>query len=210
MIRICWLCVLLVAAACAGSPPAQDAKSVAAQGAGSTAQRPSAAPATDTTAALGEFEPLTRADVELYVKVMRAAADRVKNLPAADRQALEAQKTFATKASSGQMPSAEEFAAMERATQLMALDGTIAREMGVGKRYRSIRSRVPEYAMPEIEASGDDEPMTPEQRAALKARIEKFRERRRLDAATLAPCKDEILALQKQVYYIGRPGPIPQ
>ena len=140
---------------------------------------------------------------------MRTAAERLKDLSAADRQALKTFHALTTRANASQMPSAEEMAAMQRAGELMALDTTVAREMGVERRYQSIRGRVPQYGMPEMTGESDD-PMTPEQRAALKVRIGKFKERGRLDAATLAPYKDEIQALQKQVDLIAHPESIPR
>jgi hypothetical protein len=208
MIRICWLCALLVVAGCGGGPPVQDAQSAVRGGAAQAAQQPDAVAATDATAPLAEFEPLARADADLYLKVMRTAAARLKNLSAADRQALKTFQALTTRTDASQMPSAEEMAAMQRAGELMALDSVVARELGVEKRYQSIRGRVPQYGMPEMTGEGDD-PMTPEQRAALKVRIEKFKERRRLDGATLAPFKDEIQALQKQVDLIAHPQSIP-
>ncbi len=210
MVRACCLYALLVVAGWAGPPPAHDAPGApqarAPPAAGSAAPRPAGTPVAGN-AALGEFESLSQTDVDLYLKVMRTAAGRLKNLPPADRKALDAQKSFSAQASSGQTPSAEEFAAMERATELLALDGSVAREMGVEKRYQSIKGRVPQYGMPEMTGEGD-EPLTAEERARVAERVKRFKERKKNDEALFAPYKDEIQALQKQVDLVTHPESI--
>ena len=51
-----------------------------------------------------KLDPLTKEDVELYLKVMRAAAERVKNLTAADRAALDGAKRILAGSASGRVP----------------------------------------------------------------------------------------------------------
>ncbi len=161
---------------------------------------------------LGEFETLTRADVDLYLKVLRVAADRVKNMPQADRDVLNAFHRMTTGAGAGQIPTPEQMASMQRAGELMTIPSVVAREMGVEKRYRSIDSRAEHFLMPmDGASSGDeDEVMTAEQRAALKQRIQRFRQRRDADAATLQPYREEIAALRKQVDFLRHPESIPK
>ncbi len=211
MYRTCALmiCSLVLVSACAGGPASQDNRSGQAQASAGTQSTP-AARAADAAQPLGEFDPLTVADVDLYLKVMRAAADRVKALSGADRAALKTYADLTSGRAPAQVPSPDQMAAMERATDLLALDTVVAREMGVVTRYRSIASRVPKFGMPEMGGEGDDEPMTPEQRAALRQRVERFRQRRSHDAAMLEPRRQEIEALQKQVDLITHPESIPR
>jgi hypothetical protein len=208
-IRALLLCGLLFACACTRAEGPKDAQSVPDERASSPAQAADTTRAADRTARLGEFEPLTQADVDLYLKVMRTAAERLKNLPAADREALKTFRKMTTTPNANALPSAEELAAMQRAGELMALDGVVARELGVARRYESVSSRALAFAAPQIDASGDDERMTAEQKRQLTIRIERFRQRRTQDAATLGPNRDEILALQKQVNLIQHPESLP-
>ena len=175
-----------------------------------TAARPAQASAAEP---LGEFETLTQADVDLYLKVLRAAAERVRNMPQADRDVLNAFHKMTT-GGAGQIPTPDQMAAMQRAGDLMTIPSGVAREMGVEKRFSSIGSRVEHFLMPMDGASSGDEDdaarMTAEERAALKVRIQRFRDRRTADAATLQPYRDEIAALQKQVDFARHPESIPK
>jgi hypothetical protein len=217
-IRVLFLCGLLLACSCTRARGVEDARSVAngtvpsRAEAVDTTKAASQTRAADTTQPLGEFEPLTRADVELYLKVMRAAAQRVKNLSAADRDALKAFRAMTTSRNPNQVPSAEQIAAIQRAVDLVSLDAVVAREMGIARRYGSISGRVTAFIEPPMGGSGDDDAprMTAEQKAQLKLRIERFQQRRKLDAATLQPHRDEIQSLQKQVNLLLHPESIPQ
>ncbi len=195
------LCGVLFVCGCAAQSPT-DAQSVGSS-ASSTARAADRTQAAGERAPLGEFEPLTQADVDLYLKVMRAAAERVKSLPAADREALRTFRRMTT--TPNQFPSAEDMAAMQRAGELVALDGVVARELGVARRYESITSRALAFTAPRIDASGDDNEMNAQQKRDLRIRIERLRQRETQDAATLAPHREEILSLQKQVNLIQHP-----
>ena len=204
------VCGLLLAWGCTRAP-AQDARAAGkgpAQPGASTRDIPRARVA-DTTQALGEFDPLTGADVEMYLKVMRTAAERIRTMSAADRAVLKAYRKMTASPDPNQIPSAEQIMALQRAGELMTMDSAVARELGVGRRYTSIAGRVTTFITP-MDGAGDSEPMTSEQRARLKARIERFQDRRKLDAATLGPHRDEIQSLQKQVNLILHPESIPE
>jgi hypothetical protein len=215
--RALLICGLLFACGCTRAQGPQDAQAAAPKNAPSQPQasnRENASPQTraaDTTQALGEFDPLTRADVDLYLNVMRTAAERVKNMSAADRAVLKAYRKLTANPDPGQIPSAEQIMAIQRAGELMTLDGAVARELGVTRRYNSISGRVAAFIMP-MGGEGDDDatPMTAEQKAQLRLRIERFQERRRLDTATLEPHREEIQSLQKQVNLILHPESIPE
>src|ERR1700722_17426888 len=62
-----------------------------------------------------KLDPLTKEDVELYLKVMPPAAERVKHFPPADQAALDgARKTLAS-STSGRVPTKEDVKTLERA-----------------------------------------------------------------------------------------------
>jgi hypothetical protein len=128
----------------------------------------------DKSQPLGEFEPLSAEDVQLYLKVMRTAAERLKNLPPADHEIIKAFRKMTTNPDPTRLPMPEQMKVMQRAPELMTMDATIARELGVSRRYGSVSGRIGIIGMPTGGGSGDDEPMTPEQRAQLKLRIQKF------------------------------------
>jgi hypothetical protein len=215
--RALLICGLLFACGCTRAQGPQDAQAAASRNAASPPQasnRENASPQTraaDTTQALGEFDPLTRADVDLYLNVMRTAAERIKNMSAADRAVLKAYRKLTANPDPNQIPSAEHIMAIQRAGELMTLDSAVARELGVTRRYNSISGRVADFIMP-MSGGGDDDatPMTAERKAQLRLRIERFQERRRLDAATLEPHREEIQSLQKQVNLILHPESIPE
>ncbi len=207
---------------CGGSAPAGDG---AGAGSGTTAgpdgADAAAAPAVAEKAApvasgadrpLAEFEPVSAADVALYLKVMRAAAERVRTLSPADRQALTTMREMTGRTmASTQMPSPEQLAAIQRAGELMTLDATVAREQGVADRFSSVQHRVDRFLHPMTGASSgdEDEQMTAERRAWVQDRIRRFRALDAQDAATLAPHRAELLALEKQVQAL-RSGSVPE
>lgn len=155
---------------------------------------------------LGEFDAVTPEEVALYLQVMKSAAVRVKNFTPEDRQALnQLHRLGQGGAPQGQIPTPEQMASIQRAGELMTIDATVAREMGVSKRFSSIQSRVDRYLRPSFGASGDDEPMTAEERARVRERIIKFRELDRQDAAVLAPHRAELESLEKQVRSVLQP-----
>lgn len=194
---------------CGGSKaPAGDADADASGGA---AAAPASAEVTEAAARpaatggdrpLAEFEPVSAADVAMYLRVMRAAAERARTLSAADRQALETMRemTKGTMAST-RMPSPEQLAAVQRAGELMTLDATVARELGVTDRFSSVQHRVGRFLHPMTGASSgdEDEQMTAERRAWLQDRIRKFKALDAQDAAALAPHREELLALENQI-----------
>lgn len=203
-LRFVSLFTLVVASACATAQRSQEAAPVTSESAPSPKKATS-----DATQPLSEFESLAPTDIDLYLKVMRTAAERLRNLSSADREALNAFR----KGISPSM-SAEQMAALDRATMLMNLDETVAKEMGVYKRYQSISGRIPDMNWGSMGGEGDasDDPptMTAEQKQERKVRIEKFRQRQKLDDANLAPHREEILLLQKQVHLMFHPESIPK
>ncbi len=197
-----------LACGCGGSRAPAGDEAPAGSGGASAAPAAAEAAATPQPAASGtdrplaEFEPVSAADVALYLKVMRTAAERARTLSAADRQALGTMREMTGRTmGSSQMPTPVQLAAIQRAGELMTLDATVARELGVPSRFSSVQSRVDRYLRPMTgEASGDeDEQMTAEHRAWVQDRIRKFKALDAQDAATLAPHRLELAALDQQI-----------
>ena len=59
-------------------------------------------------------------------------------------------------------------------------------------------------------SSGNDEPMTAEQKAQLKVRTEPFRQRRQANESMLEPYRSEIESLEKRVNFTLHPESIPR
>jgi hypothetical protein len=84
--------------------------------------------------------PLTGDDVDLYLKIMRAAAERVKNPAPADKAALEGAKKILAAGILGRVPTLDDVKTLERANLVaISMDQVVAEEMKVdGRTYRGI------------------------------------------------------------------------
>ena len=91
-----------------------------------------------------KLDPLTKDDVELYLKVMRAAAERVKNPTAADKTALENASKILAHSASGHVPTQDDVKTLERANLVaLSMDQIVADEMKIdGRTYRGIAEAV--------------------------------------------------------------------
>jgi hypothetical protein len=91
-----------------------------------------------------KLDPLTKDDVELYLKVMHAAAERVKNPAPADKTALEGAKKILAGSSTGRVPTQDDVKTLERASLVaLSMDLVIAEEMKVdGRTYRGIAEAI--------------------------------------------------------------------
>jgi hypothetical protein len=87
-----------------------------------------------------KLDPLTNEDLELYLKVMRAAAERVKHLAPADRAALDGAKKILAESTSGRVPTRDGVKTLERANLVaISMDQIVAEEMKLdGRTYRGI------------------------------------------------------------------------
>src|ERR1700681_1842479 len=144
-----------------------------------------------------KLDPLTKQDVELYLKVMRSAAERVKNLTPADKAALEGAKKILARSASGHVPTQDDVKTLERANLVaLSMDQIVADEMKIdGRTYRGIaeavESAVQDPARVVVPGKGGqpapDHPPTPleERLSGVNAANAKF----------LAPYRDEILRL---------------
>lgn len=91
-----------------------------------------------------KLDPLTKEDVELYMKVMRAAAERVKNLTPADHATLEGAKKILAGSASGRIPTPADVKTLAQANLVaLSMDQIVAAEMKLdGRAYRGIAEAV--------------------------------------------------------------------
>ena len=156
-----------------------------------------------------KLDPLTREDVDLYLKVMRAAAERVKNQPPTDKTAFEGAKKILAASVSGGVPTPDDVKTLERANLVaISMDQIVAEEMKLdGRKYRGIAEAVeaalpnPAPAKTSIDSSmpaPEDAPTPLEKRlAGVNAANEKF----------LAPTRIEI---QELIRVVRNPANLPK
>lgn len=91
-----------------------------------------------------KLDPLTGNDVDLYLKIMRAAAERMKNPAPADKAAVEGAKKILAAGASGRVPTPDDVKTLERATLVaISMDQVVAEVMKVdGRTYRGIAEAV--------------------------------------------------------------------
>jgi hypothetical protein len=87
-----------------------------------------------------KLEPLSMEDVAHYLKVMRAAAERVKHPQASDQAALDGAKRILAGRAAGRIPTPEDVKTLERATLVaLYMDQIVAEEIKLdGRTYRGI------------------------------------------------------------------------
>ena len=91
-----------------------------------------------------KLDPLTKDDVELYLKVMRAAPERVKSPSSSDRAALEGASKILARSASRHIPTQDDVKTLERANMVaLSMDQIIVGEMKLdGRTYRGIAEAV--------------------------------------------------------------------
>jgi hypothetical protein len=200
--HVVWLGILLCAAASAAGCGRNQTAPLSEGAEESTAPRgaiPTEAP--PELQIEQKLMPLTQDDVELYLKVMRAAAARVKNRPPADVSALEAARKVLESRGSGRTPTADDAKTLERATLLATgMDQIIAQEMKLdARKYRGIAEAVeaviPNPALPAAPADG--KPASGDAPTRLQQRLKD------VDAANakfLAPYREQIQQLLAVVH----------
>lgn len=144
-----------------------------------------------------KLDPLTKEDVDLYLKIMRVAAERVKNPAPADRAALEGAKKILVGGAAGRVPTPDDVKTLDRANQVAVwMDQIVADEMKVdGRTYRGIAEAV-EADIPNPAAgktSGDSKGSAPEHPPTpLEKRLSDVNA---ANANFLAPYREEIQSL---------------
>jgi hypothetical protein len=91
-----------------------------------------------------KLDPLTKDDVDLYLKVMRAAAERVKNPTPSDLAALDGAKKILAGSGTGRVPTREDAKTLARANLVAtSMDQIVVEEMKLDARaYRGIAEAV--------------------------------------------------------------------
>ncbi len=206
---VAMLCVALAQAGCGRNqtaPPSEGAENSP-----STHSAPpvEASPEQQTEQKL---DPLPKDDVDLYLKVMRAAAARVQNPTAGDKAALESAKKILAGGASGRVPTQVDVKTLERANLVAtAMDQIVAEEMKLdGRTYRgiaeAIESVVPNPALAAASGGGAasapapaDHPLTP-----LEKRLSEVNA---ANVKFLAPYRGEI---QKLIAVVRNPANLPK
>jgi hypothetical protein len=209
-VRILWLGILLSAAVSFSGCGRKESAPLSEGGENSPATpgaKPAEAPINVQTEQ--KLDPLTTDDVELYLKVMRAAAERVKNPTPADKAAIADASRILAGSASGRVPTQDDVKTLAQANSVaLAMDQIIAEEMKLDARtYRGIaeavESAVPDPALEatstkEMPAAPDHAPTPLQQRLSnAKSVNEKF----------LAPYRSEI---QKLIQIVRNPLNLPK
>ncbi len=166
----------------------------------------SAAPAKPTELPLDQqteqkLDPLTKQDVDLYLKVMRVAAERVKNRLPGDVATLESAGKILAAGASGHFPNPDGVKTLDRANLLaLSMDQIIAEEMKLDARtYRGIAEAVASV-IPNPFASApapNGEPPSPDRvPTPLELRLKDVNGTNQM---FLVPYQDEIKSLMKVV-----------
>jgi hypothetical protein len=156
-----------------------------------------------------KLDPLTKGDIELYLKVMRAAASRVKNLASDDQAALRAAKTILAGSASGRVPTPDDVKTLERANLVaLSMDQVVAQEMKIDARTylgiaEAIESVVQNPAL--AVASGDSGAQAPDH--APTSLEKRLREVNAANQEFLKPYRKEI---QRLIAIVHNPANLPK
>jgi hypothetical protein len=142
--------------------------------------------------------PLTEADIDLYLDIMRAAADKITNATGQDRAALDLMKQVNSGKTNGAL-TPDQAALLARVAQLAQIDEQIAAQRGVQPRYDAIRGVIEGLvgiqACPSCSGDGGTQ-------AASAAQQQEWATEEavlKTDLAMLQAHSAEITSLQKQV-----------
>ncbi len=197
LVLLLLVCSLLVACKKSEQPASPSASAPAAA--------PSPAPKAAETIPDYEFEPLTQADVDLYLGVMREAVVKFRNMPPADKAVLAQEADYYKHLKSGwhPAPTPQEQELFKRSDELHHLDDGVAKQKGVYGRYIAVREAIEGMAGPMKCGDSDCGQGVPEDDPALrKKQIEDDKKRKAIiqqDLALLKPYEPEILAMAKEL-----------
>jgi hypothetical protein len=152
-----------------------------------------------------DTQPLAQADVDLYIDVMKAAADYVKNPSASDRAAMD----FSAQVTSGKVTSTispAQAQMLARTATLAQYDMEIAKQRGISERYEAIRGVVEGLVGMTACAScsGDGGGAVTQAQKDLAAKEDAAH---KVDLTLLEPHRAEIESLQKQLRGVMMNGP---
>lgn len=157
-----------------------------------------------------EFEPLTQADVDLYLAVMRESVVKFRQLPPADKAVLAQEADYYKHLKSGwhPAPTPQEQELFKRSDELHHVDDGVARQKGVYERYAAVREAIEGMVGPMKCGDSDCGQGEPEDDPALrKKQIEDDKKRKaiiRQDLVLLKPCRAEILSLATEIRMMGK------
>ena len=184
------------------------------QPASSSASTPAAAPSPAPKAAEKipdyEFEPLTQADVDLYLGVMREAVVKFRQLPPADKAVLAQEVDYYKHLKSGwhPAPTPQEQELFKRSDELHHLDDGVAKQKEVYERYAAVREAIEGMVGP-MKCGDSDCGQGPDEDdpALRKKQIEDDKKRKAIiqqDLVLLKPHEAEILALATEIRMMGK------
>ena len=163
-----------------------------------------------------EFEPLTQADVDLYLGVMREALVKFRNQPPEDKAVLAQEADYYKHLKSGwhPAPTPDEVKLFTRADELHHPDSDIARQKGVYARYDAVREAIEGMVGPMKCGDSDCGQGPDEDEPALrKKQIEDDAKRKAIvkqDLVLLKPYEAEILATATEIRMmpgVDKPAP---
>jgi hypothetical protein len=209
-VRILWLGILLSAAVSFSGCGRKESAPLSEGGENSPATpgaKPAEAPIDMQTDQ--KLNPLTTDDVELYLKVMRAAAERVKNPTPADKAAIEGASRILAGSTTGRVPTQDDVKTLAQANLVaLAMDQIIAEEMKLDARtYRGIAEAV-ESAVPDpaLAATSTKEMPAPFDHAPTPLQ-ERLSNAKTVNEKFLAPYRAEI---QKLIPIVRNPLNLPK
>jgi len=143
-----------------------------------------------------KLDPLTKEDVELYLSVMRAAAERVKNPAPADIATLEAAKKILAGSAAGRIPTPEDVRTLERANLVaISMDQIVAGERKLdGRAYRGIVEAV-EAVVPEPALGAPARGEAPAAKQSLSSLEQRLNQVNGANEKFLAPYRQAIQSL---------------
>jgi hypothetical protein len=156
-----------------------------------------------------KLDPLTKEDVELYLKVMRAAAERVKNLTPADRAALDGAKRILAGRASGRVPTPEDVKTLEQANLVAtSMDQIVAGEMKLdGRGYRGIAEAVEAVVPNPVTGAASGNDGAPSRGHAPTPLEKRLSNANSANEKFLAPHHDEI---QQLIAVVRNPANLPK
>jgi hypothetical protein len=159
-----------------------------------------------------EFEPLTQADVDLYLGIMRESVQRFRQLPAADKAVLTAEADHYAKMKSGwhPAPTPQEQQLFTRSDELHHLDSDVAKQKGIYERYAAVREAIEGMVGP-MKCGDSDCGQGPDEDdpALRKKQIEDDKKRKAIiqqDLVLLKPHEAEILAMATELRMLPEQG----
>jgi hypothetical protein len=142
--------------------------------------------------------PLTQADIDLYIDIMKAAADKITNATGDDRAAIDLMKKINSGQPGGTV-NPDQAALLVRGTQLAQIDEKIAAQRGVQVRYDAIRGVIEALVGPMVCTSCSGDGGTQAASAAQQQEWAAEEDVQKTDLQLLQPDSAEITSLQKQV-----------